>query len=111
MSPPRIRRDGRPTERRGDIRVLVDVEIPSRLNNYQRKLVEDLAYSLANYGKRPPAPQRKKRSSSRKSGKSDVAEPDETTTDTFTEVQEEPTDDKQRGLFDRIKDTLTSSGE
>lgn len=107
---PRIRRDGRPTERRGDIRVLVEVDIPSKLNQYQRKLVEDLAYSLANQGKRPPAPQRKKRSS-RKSSKSDVTEPDETTVDAATEAQEEPSDDKQRGLFDRIKDTLTSGGE
>jgi molecular chaperone DnaJ len=34
---PRLRRDGRPTERRGDIRVLVDVDIPGKLNRYQKK--------------------------------------------------------------------------
>ena len=108
---PRIRRDGRPTDRRGDIRVLVDVDIPSKLNKYQRKLVEDLAYSLANNGKRPPAPQRKKRSGSRKSSNSDAAEPEEAAADTTTEAQEPQSDDKQRGLFDRIKDTLNPSGE
>ena len=108
---PRIRRDGRPTDRRGDIRVLVDVDIPSKLNKYQRKLVEDLAYSLANNGKRPPAPQRKKRSSRRESNKSDAAEPEEPAVDAGAEAPEQQSDDKQRGLFDRIKDTLTSSGE
>ena len=108
---PRIRRDGRPTDRRGDIRVLVDVDIPSKLNKYQRKLLEDLAYSLENNGKRPPAPPRKKRSSSRKSSKSDAAEPEESTVDAAAEPQAEQPDDKQRGLFDRIKDTLTPGGE
>ena len=108
---PRIRRDGRPTDRRGDIRVYVGVDIPSKLNKYQRKLVEDLAYSLANNGKRPPAPPRKKRASNRKTVESEAAEPEEAAVDHSPEAQEAPEDDKQRGLFDRIKDTLTSSGE
>ena len=108
---PRIRRDGRPTDRRGDIRVLVDVDIPSKLNKYQRKLVEDLAYSLANNGKRPPATPRKKRASSRKPAENEAAEPDDAHVDGGGEAQDPQQDDKQRGLFDRIKDTLTSSGE
>ena len=108
---PRIRRDGRPTDRRGDIRVLVDVDIPSKLNKYQRKLVEDLAYSLANNGKRPPATPRKKRASSRKPAENEAAEPDDAHVDDVEEAQDPQQDDKQRGLFDRIKDTLTSSGE
>ena len=108
---PRIRRDGRPTDRRGDIRVLVDVDIPSKLNKYQRKLVEDLAYSLANNGKRPPAPPRKKRADSRKPAQNEAAEPEDAGVETGAETQEPQPDDKQRGLFDRIKDTLTSSGE
>ena len=108
---PRIRRDGRPTDRRGDIRVLVDVDIPSKLNNYQRKLVEDLAYSLANNGKRPPAPPRKKRASNRKPVQEEAAEPENADADAGIETPEPQPDDKQRGLFDRIKDTLTSSGE
>ena len=108
---PRIRRDGRPTDRRGDIRVLVDVDIPSKLNKYQRKLVEDLAYSLANNGKRPPAPPRKKRASNRKPAQNESAEPEEAEVNAGAESQEPQPDDKQRGLFDRIKDTLTSGGE
>ena len=108
---PRIRRDGRPTDRRGDIRVLVDVDIPSKLNKYQRKLVEDLAYSLANNGKRPPAPPRKKRADSRKPAQNEAAEPEDAGVEAGAETQEPQPDDKQRGLFDRIKDTLTSSGE
>ena len=108
---PRIRRDGRPTDRRGDIRVLVDVDIPSKLNKYQRKLVEDLAYSLANNGKRPPSPPRKKRASTRKPVPDEAAEPEAPDVDAGVETPEPQQDDKQRGLFDRIKDTLTSSGE
>lgn len=108
---PRIRRDGRPTDRRGDIRVLVGVDIPSKLNKYQRKLVEDLAYSLANNGKRPPAPPRKKRASNRETAQKEPEQPEEAAVDASAETQEPQQDDKQRGLFDRIKDTLTSGGE
>lgn len=108
---PRIRRDGRPTDRRGDIRVLVSVDIPSKLNKYQRKLVEDLAFSLANNGKRPPASPRKKRASNRETAESEAEPPEESAVDASAEIQEPQQDDKQRGLFDRIKDTLTSSGE
>lgn len=108
---PRIRRDGRPTDRRGDIRVLVDVDIPAKMNKYQRKLVEDLAYSLANNGKRPPAAPRKKRASNRKPAQNEAAEPEDAAADAGAGAQEPQQDDKQRGLFDRIKDTLTSGGE
>ena len=73
--------------------------------------MEDLAYSLANNGRRPPAPPRKKRASNRKSVENEVTEPEETAVDPSAEAQEPPQDDKQRGLFDRIKDTLTSGGE
>ena len=108
---PRIRRDGRPTDRRGDIRVLVDVDIPAKLNKYQRKLVEDLAYSLANNGKRPPASSAKKRGGSRTSSKNQATEPESEVAEASTEAADTQGDDKQRGLFDRIKDTLTSGGE
>ena len=108
---PRIRRDGRPTDRRGDIRVLVGVDIPAKLNKYQRKLVEDLAYSLANNGKRPPAPPRKKRAGNRETAENEPEQPEEAAVDASAETQEPQQDDKQRGLFDRIKDTLTSGGE
>ena len=51
---PHLRRNGRPTDRRGDIRVIVDVDVPTKLNKYQRELLESLAYSLGNDGKAPP---------------------------------------------------------
>ena len=108
---PRIRRDGRHTDRRGDIRVLVDVDIPAKLNKFQRKLVEDLAYSLANNGKAPPAPAAKKRSSGRKRS-ANKAEESESTSDQSDDPVEQPeTDEKQKGLFDRIKDTLAPGSE
>ena len=107
---PRLRRDGRPTDRRGDIRVLVDVEIPAKLNKYQRKLLEDLSYSFDNNGKAPPAAPKKRRTSGRKkSGATQGKE--EPATVPENDVPESPPDeagdDKQRGLFDRIKDTLS----
>ncbi len=103
---PRLRRDGRPTNRRGDIRVVVDVDVPQRLNKYQRKLLEDLAYSFENRGKAPPA----EAASNGKARPSARSKPDNT-----QESEPAPTDgadeaaenDRQKGLFDRIKDTLT----
>ena len=107
---PRLRRDGRPTDRRGDIRVLVDVEIPAKLNKYQRKLLEDLSYSFDNNGKAPPAAPKKRRTTGRKkSGATEGKE--EPATVPENDVPESPSDeagdDKQRGLFDRIKETLS----
>ena len=84
------------------------------MNKYQRKLVEDLAYSLANNGKRPPAPPRKKRAEQqpRNLPRTKLTEPEESqAVEAGAETQEPQPDDKQRGLFDRIKDTLTSGGE
>ena len=111
---PRLRRDGRPTDRRGDIRVFVDVDIPGKLNKYQRKLLEDLAYSFDNNGKAPPAPARKRRSSARKQDTSKAEDPpaaEEETPAAPQEEPEEPVDDKQRGLFERIKDTLSPTND
>ena len=106
---PRLRRDGRATNRRGDIRVVADVHVPQRLNRYQRKLLEDLAYSFDNHGNAPPS-----RSQSRSGGKRRThAGGDEAKDPTETQVAEPPEapdaapgDDKQKGLFDRIKDTF-----
>ena len=53
---PHLYRNGRSTNRRGDLRVLVDVDIPAKLNEYQRQLLSDLEYSFANGGKAPPPP-------------------------------------------------------
>ena len=119
---PRLRRDGRPTNRRGDIRVVVDVDVPEKLNKYQRQLLEDLAYSFDNKGKAPPAPAKSRGGKSnasakrRRSGKQDkdkdaeapqpTAAPPAENADAAVEVED---DDKQKGLFDRIKDTFTSA--
>ena len=45
------------SNRRGDLRVLVDLQVPRNLNAHQRRLLEDLANSLAvnGRGKEPPA--------------------------------------------------------
>jgi molecular chaperone DnaJ len=106
---PHLRRNGRPTDRRGDIRVMVDIDVPTKLNKYQRKLLEDLEYSFSNGGKAPPKPRR----SSAKGKASPSSEIDEETPVSATEddglgdeVSVE-SEEKQRGLFDRIKGTFS----
>lgn len=109
---PRLRRDGRATGRRGDIRVVVDVNVPQRINRYQRKLLEDLAYSLDNHGNAPPSPAKSKpgrRSKSRTAGNAESAEADPTEPPDAVETDQPAGDDKQKGLFDRIKDTFAPS--
>ncbi len=114
MGAPRLRRDGRATNRRGDIRVMVDVEVPERLNAYQRQLLEDLAYSFENKGKAPPKSAKSRGDANRRRSRSkhevEEAEPADTasTQEADETVVEE---DKQKGLFDRIKDTFTSTSD
>ncbi len=106
---PRLRRDGRATNRRGDIRVVVDVNIPQRLNKYQRQLLEDLAYSFDNRGNRPPSAAKSsaRRSRDQRSSPPPEAEADEpAVADVPAEDVEPSGQDKQKGLFDRIKDTF-----
>jgi len=106
MGVPRLRRDGRATNRRGDIRVVVDVDVPQRLNKYQRKLLEDLAYSFENRGKAPPA-EAGNYGKARRSGRSKAEDTAEAEPATAEEPDESAENDRQKGLFDRIKDTLT----
>ena len=110
---PRLRRDGRATNRRGDIRVMVEVNVPQRINKYQRKLLEDLAYSLENHGNAPPEPAKPKAKGRRKSplsGKKEPAETEPTNEPSDTAEAAEPSsEDKQKGLFDRIRDTFAPS--
>ena len=106
---PRLQRDGRATNRRGDIRVAVDVSVPQRLNKYQRKLLEDLAYSFNNHGNPPPGATQTRSKSRRRSrtqpdNQADAADPDPS--DAATESDASSVDDKPKGLFDRIKDTF-----
>ena len=113
---PRLRRDGRPTNRRGDIRVVVDVQVPEKLNKYQRQLLENLAYSFDHKGKAPPSsksngdnPGAKRRTRRRKED-AEAAEPvaPAPPPETHESVDE---DDRQKGLFNRIKDTFTSTND
>ena len=127
---PHLRRDGRMNNRRGDIRVIVTVDIPARLNKYQRELLENLAYSFEHGGKAPPAPAKPKAAATTASGASGQSktkrprnrrqkasaratepaaaspEPDDATPTPAAGAT--ASDEKQpRGLFDRIKDTFS----
>jgi molecular chaperone DnaJ len=68
------------SNRRGDLRVVVDLQVPRHLDSRQRKLLEELARSFGQNGK---------------------AEPDNS-------ADHEPDEDpgKEKGLFDRIKDAF-----
>jgi molecular chaperone DnaJ len=106
---PRLRRDGRATNRRGDIRVVVEVSVPQRLNKYQRKLLEDLEYSFNNHGNAPPSPAKSKSRGSRNRRDADLPAPEasaETGAESTEDTESPSGDDKQKGLFDRIKDTF-----
>jgi molecular chaperone DnaJ len=77
----RIRGEGIPhlqTTRRGDLRVVVDMQVPRSLDSDQRTLLEDLARSFASQGEAEAQPGR----------------------------EEETDEDKDKGLFERIKDAL-----
>lgn len=111
---PRLRRDGRATNRRGDIRVMVDVQIPQRVNKYQRKLLEDLAYSFDNHGNAPPEPTKSKPRRKRNTRSEDKKEPENAQPAPQTDSADTDgpmDDDKQKGLFDRIKDTFAPNDD
>jgi molecular chaperone DnaJ len=84
----RIRGKGIPhihSNRRGDLRVLVDLQIPKNLTSHQRDLLNELARSLGQNG-----------------AGEDEGEADDT--DNGRHEREQPS--KDRGLFDRIKDAF-----
>ena len=132
---PHLRRDGRMNNRRGDIRVIVTVDIPARLNKYQRELLENLAYSFEHGGKAPPAPAkpkaaatasgasgqsktkrpRNRRKASARATEPAAASPEPDDAPPTPAAGATAPDEKQpRGLFDRIKDTFSppsSDGE
>ena len=95
----RIRNKGVPhlhSNRRGDLRVMVDVRVPGSLNSHQRELMEELARSFN--GERPakPAPSNGKRSRSKRKKNAEISQ------DNTAEGEEAP----EKGLFDRIKDAF-----
>ena len=125
---PHLRRDGRMNNRRGDIRVIVTVDIPARLNKYQRELLENLAYSFEHGGKAPPAPAkpkaaatasgasgqgqtkrpRNRRKASARATEPAAASPEpDDATPTPAAGATAPDEKQPRGLFDRIKDTFS----
>ncbi len=111
---PRLRRDGRATNRRGDIKVVVDVNVPYRLNKFQRKLLQDLAYSFDNHGNAPPSAKSGsgRRTRSRKTPNQEApASAAEQSAPAETGPEDSAPDDRQKGLFDRIKDTFTANEE
>ena len=100
----RIRNKGIPylhSNRRGDMRVLVDVRVPGSLSKHQRELMQELARSFNGEepGRTPSSNGRKR--SKPKGKKKSVASTEEAA---VPEVEEEDT--QERGLFDRIKDAF-----
>ena len=103
----RIRNKGVPhlhSNRRGDLRVMVDVRVPNSLNSRQRELMEELARSFN--GEKPSNGQKpsgkdsakgRKRSRKRKSDKEE---------ETSTRAEGAEDDSSEKGLFDRIKDAF-----
>ena len=95
----RIRNKGVPhlhSNRRGDLRVLVDVRVPGSLNSHQRELLEELSRSFN--GEDPSKPRSangRKRTKSKKNAS-------EQTDNVEAEVEDTP----EKGLFDRIKDAF-----
>jgi molecular chaperone DnaJ len=93
----RIRNKGVPhlhSNRRGDMRVQVDVRVPGSLNTHQRELMEELARSFNGDG-----PAKSRNGKGRKRSKK--------------KAEEEPTqgelgsdDSVDKGIFDRIKDAF-----
>ena len=80
----RIRGKGIPhinSNRRGDLRVLVDLEVPRNLSAHQRKLLEELASSIGRNGKVEDNSER--------------------------EPESEAEAGEDKGLFDRIKDAFS----
>ena len=89
--------------RKGDIRVFVDVQVPSKLNGKQRKLLEELARSLdPSFGKDVVEEPEEKAAAS---------DGQELRNGLFTDEEDEDNlngkTDKDKGLFDRIKDALS----
>ncbi|CAI8027000.1 Chaperone protein DnaJ [Geodia barretti] len=93
----RIRNKGVPhlhSNRRGDMRVHVDVRIPSSLSGHQRELMEELARSFN--GDEPTRPRNGK--GRKRSRKKETEEP--------VQNDQNSDDSADKGLFDRIKEAF-----
>ena len=79
--------------RKGDLRVLVDIQVPKKLTNKQRKLLEEFAQSLdSSYGQ-----------SVAEETDPDLGEAGEE----YGDEEDELRSARDKGLFDRIKDALS----
>lgn len=108
----RLRNKGVPhlhSNRRGDLRVLVDVRVPNSLSSHQRELLEELARSFN--GEKPsrgPDSAGKQQSRSRKRSKKRPKNQDqEPSAESASDPDNASPDDASgKGLFDRIKDAF-----
>lgn len=92
--------------RKGDLRVYVDVQVPGKLNSRQRKLLQELARSLdPEYGKEvaeePEVPAASHHTQDLENPGAVNTEDEDETGDTLGKSE------KDKGLFDRIKDVLS----
>ena len=107
----RIRGKGVPhinSNRRGDIRVLVDVRVPGSLDKHQRELLEELARSFN--GEQPKS---RNGSANGRAKTRSSKQPEESTendaknsTENSTENDAATNEAQEKGLFDRIKDAF-----
>ena len=100
----RIRNKGVPhlhSNRRGDLRVLVDVRVPGSLDSHQRELLEELARSFNGEG-----PSRPRSSNGNKRSKPKRSKPKNKEPEMAGKSDDDTEDTQEKGLFDRIKDAF-----
>ena len=104
----RIRNRGVPhlhSNRRGDLRVQIDVRVPSSLNSHQRELLEELSRSFS--GEKPSKPPKPRSSSNGSNGRKRSRRQDSKKEPEGVKEDEAGEDDNtEKGLFDRIKDAF-----
>jgi len=103
--------------RRGDLRVLVDLKVPDKLNSQQRELLEQLAQSFSSNGEtassgetESEAPPKKSSQKAKNSSQAPKAQPAETKGEGSDSQkagnQQNGKDHSDKGIFERIKDSL-----
>jgi len=85
------------SNRRGDLRVLVDIQVPERLNSRQKELLKELAESFG---------QGTSHANGDKDSLENIAEPQVHPESNEPEHLDQETLDRDKGIFDRIKDAF-----
>ena len=85
---------------RGDLRVMVDIQVPKNLNSKQRQLLEEFARSM------DPGSKAKGGAGAKVNGASNSKANGQGAANGRVEGNAEDEADKDKGLFDRIKDTF-----